>query len=141
MLKGGHSALWWGCYNGHTKVVEVLAGGGADVECKDIRVHSYIHILIQVCVSHIYVCVCVCRGAQYERSAMMWAAEKGHLGVVKALIRFGADLNAHTNVPLSYHSPPTPYPLPANHPPLQCCVADRVDSPHVRCGEGTRTHR
>lgn len=80
---------------GHVLVVKMLISAGADVNLKTSAVRS-IYALASI---HGVAFYCCCGGTavmslQHGRTALLWAAERGHIEVVQVLLEAGTDVNA-----------------------------------------------
>ncbi|NNE37957.1 MAG: hypothetical protein HKN08_06595, partial [Gammaproteobacteria bacterium] len=87
----GQSALMWAAAEGHSAVVESLIEIGADIKARSLKV-----ALPQQILSPTYSEYSFFPKTKGDFTTLMFAAQSGDLGSVKALLQAGADVNEST---------------------------------------------
>ena len=94
----GVNSFWIACKFGHGGVMKVLAENGADIFCTDEKGNNVLHL---AAISNYPNIINMLIKSEYPLNevnnkgltAIALAAKKGHLAIVKALKKAGADIN------------------------------------------------
>ena len=88
-FQNGSTPFHWAAANCHLDVVDELLSAGANINAADnVRTIIYIYIYIH----YVFMLYLSVWGIQNGLTALLWAADLGHLEVVELLIARGADL-------------------------------------------------
>lgn len=87
----GQTALMWAAAEKHSAVVESLGEAGADIKARSLKVALPEQVFAPTYSEHVYF-----PKTKGDFTALMFAAQSGDLGSVKALLAAGADVNEST---------------------------------------------